>query len=139
LGTTGLYRPPLPKETRLAKAGEKMRAIKTTRPGVTWLQGPGPSDLFTLHGEGDRIEEQELTFFGRTVVINKDGGLATGLCHEGPSAGYMGKTGLLDFDTKLNPETLEGALVLLSHIPFQHPDAASISTRIRAVLTELKI
>ena len=51
LGTTGLYRPPLPRETRLAKAGEKMRQIRTSKPRVTWIQGPGPSDLFTLRDD----------------------------------------------------------------------------------------
>jgi hypothetical protein len=113
-----------------------MRLIKTSKPKVTWFQGPGPSDLFTLHADDDAIAEQELTFFGRTVVV-KSGDLTTGLCHEGGVATYMGKTGLLDFDSKLNGETLQAALVLLGHVPVEHPDLEAIATRIEKAIEEL--
>jgi hypothetical protein len=113
-----------------------MRQIRTSKPKVTWFQGPGPSDLFSLHDDADAIEEQELTFFGRTVVARKDQ-LLTGLCHEGGVATYMGKTGLLDFDTKLNGETLQAALVLLGHVPVQHPDVEAMAVRIERALSEL--
>ncbi len=136
MGTTGLYRPPLPRETKLAKAGEKMRPIRTSKPRVTWIQGPGPSDLFTLHGEDGAVEQQELTFFGRTVVLKSDD-LMTGLCHEGGVAAYMGKTGLLDFDSQVNGETLQAALVLLGHVPVSHPDVEVLATRIEAALGAL--
>ena len=113
-----------------------MRQIRTSKPLVSWIQGPGPSDLFTLHLESGAIEEQELTFFGRTVVAKTES-LVTGLCHEGGIAAYMGKTGLLDFDTKQNGETLQAALVLLGNIPIQLPDVDAIAARIEKALEDL--
>src|SRR5687767_8164332 len=113
-----------------------MRQIRTSKPLVTWLQAPGPSDLFTLHLENGAIEEQELTFFGRTVVAKSES-LVTGLCHEGGIAAYMGKTGLLDFDSKQNGETLQAALVLLGHVPFSHPDADALALRIEKAVEDL--
>jgi hypothetical protein len=136
LGTTGLYRPPLPKEARLAKAGQAMRPIRTSKPHVTWIQGPGPSDLFTLRTPEGELAEQELTFFGRTVVV-RERALMTGLCHEGGIAAYMGKTGLLDFDTKLSGETLQAALVLLGNVPIEHPDVEALAIRLETTLGEM--
>jgi hypothetical protein len=127
----------MPRDTRLSKAGEKMRQIRTSKPKVTWFQGPGPSDLFTLHDDAGAIEEQELTFFGRTVLAKKEQ-LLTGLCHEGGVATYMGKTGLLDFDSKLNAETLQAALVLLQSIPVKHSDLDAMIRRINDAVVSLE-
>jgi hypothetical protein len=92
-----------------------MRKIRSSRPDVSWLQGPGPCDLWTWLDDQGAIKEQELTFFGRTVVV-KNGQLHTGLCHESGS-GVMGKTGLLDFDTNTDTETLIAGYKILNAIP----------------------
>lgn len=116
LGTTGIYRPPMPPSERLERAGAQMRRIRTSKPGVTWLQGPGPCDFWTYKDEAGAIMEQELTFFGHTVVKRGEK-LHTGLCHEGVSASVLGKTGLLDFDRALDPVTLGGAAMVLDRVP----------------------
>jgi hypothetical protein len=115
LGTTGMYRPPIPADPRLKAAGAGMRKIRTSMPDRSWIQGPGPCDLWTWHDDQGAIKEQELTFFGRTIVI-KNGKLYTGLSHES-GGGVMGKTGLLDFDTNLDTETLIAAYKVLGSIP----------------------
>lgn len=115
-----------------------MRPIRTSKPHVTWLQGPAPSDLFTLHAPEGEILEQELTFFGRTVVFRK-GHLLTGLCHEGGIGAYMGKTGLLDFDSEESGETLQAALILLGAIPEAHEDVEALAARIEARLADLDL
>lgn len=92
-----------------------MRRIRTSKPGVVWLQSPGPVDLWTLHGEDGAPTEQELSFFNRTVVV-KDGKLYTGLAHEGVAASVYGRTALLDFDRQLDVTTLEGAKTLLADV-----------------------
>jgi hypothetical protein len=92
-----------------------MRRIRTSKPDVAWLQGPGPTDLWTWVDDAGVIKEQELTFFGRTVVW-KNGALMTGLCHEGAGAAYLGETGLLDFDSKLDGEALSAAYLVLDAI-----------------------
>lgn len=115
MGTTGLFRPPLPPAARLSRAGAQMRRIRTAKPGVVWLQSPGPCDLWTLHGEDGQPTEQELSFFNRTVVV-KDGQLYTGLAHEGVAASVYGRTALLDFDRQLDVTTLEGARTLLADV-----------------------
>lgn len=61
----------------------------------------------------------------------------TGLCHEGGIAAYMGKTGLLDFDTKLSGETLQAALVLLGNVPIEHPDVEALAIRLETTLGEM--
>jgi hypothetical protein len=110
-----MYRPPVPSEARLVAAGKGMRKIRTAKPGVTWLQGH-PADLWSWAEPSGAIKEQELTFFGRTIVRRNDD-LMTGLCHEGGSASYLGKTGLLDFDSKIDGDTLVAAYLLLRAIP----------------------
>lgn len=115
VGTTGLFRPPLPPAARLSRAGAQMRRIRTSKPGVVWLQAPGPCDLWTLNDEDGAPKEQELSFFNRTVVL-KDGQLYTGLAHEGVAASVYGRTALLDFDRQLDIMTLEGAQALLSDV-----------------------
>ena len=114
MGTTGIYRPPIPSDPRLKAAGAGMRRIRTSRADVSWLQGPGPCDLWTWHDDQGAIKEQELTFFGRTVVL-KGAKLHSGLSHES-GGGVMGKTGLLDFDTNLDAETLIAAYKVLEAI-----------------------
>lgn len=91
-----------------------MRRIRTSKANVTWLQGPGPTDLWTW-SEGSGAK-QELTFFGRTVVL-ESGSMMTGLCHEGGGAAYLGKTGLIAIDTRLDLETLSAAYLVLASIP----------------------
>jgi hypothetical protein len=116
LGTTGMYRPPVPSTLRLIQAGGAMRQIRTAKPDVTWLQGPGPTDLFTWTGPDGQIIEQELTYFGRSVVARGET-ITTGLCDEGGRGSYQGKTGLLSFDTKHDRETLTAAFVVLDAFP----------------------
>jgi hypothetical protein len=111
-----MYRPPIPNERGLRAAGEAMRQIKTSKPDVSWIQGPGPTDLWTWIDEMGAIKEQELTFFGRTVLLRKDQ-VVTGLCHEGQTGAYHGKTGLIDFDTKVDSDTLTAASIVLAAIP----------------------
>ena len=112
-----------------------MRRIRTSKPGVVWLQGPGPCDLWTYSDESEAVQAHELTFFGRTVVW-REGRLLTGLCHEGVAASYTGSTGLLDFDRAVDPETLEGADRLLESIPeaVHTPATRSFRGAIRAAL-----
>jgi hypothetical protein len=109
-----MYRPPLPAEARLSDAGRGMRRIRTSKPNVSWLQGPGPCDLWTWREDSGVILEQELTFFGRTVVL-KNHQLVTGLCHEG-AGGYVGRMGVLHFDSKVDVDTLKAAAIVLEHI-----------------------
>lgn len=116
LGTTGMYRPPVPSDARLVAAGSALRQIKTSKPDVTWLQGPGPTDLFTWTEENGAIKEQELTFFGRTVLARAES-MTTGLCDEGGRGAYPGKTGLITFDTKLDGDTLAAAYIVLDAVP----------------------
>jgi hypothetical protein len=112
LGTTGMYRPPVPSDARLVAAGAAMRQIRTSKPEMSWLQGPGPTDLFTWVGESGEIKEQELTFFGRSVLA-RGGSMTTGLCDEGGRGAYQGKTGILSFDTKIDADTLAAAYIVL--------------------------
>lgn len=96
-------------------AGAGMRKIRSSRPDVVWIQGPGPCDLFTwLNGQGG-VKEQELTFFGRTIVW-KTGKLLTGLCHEA-GAGVLGESGLLDYDSVHDPLTLNAGKMILATMP----------------------
>lgn len=129
-----MYRPPIPADPRLKAAGAGMRRIRTSRPDVSWLQGPGPCDLWTWHDDQGAIKEQELTFFGRTLVV-RHGKLHSGLSHEG--GGVMGKTGLLDFDTNLDADTLLAAYKVLSEIPpaARSPDVESL---VRSLVSELQ-
>jgi len=112
-----------------------MRRIRSSRPDVSWLQGPGPCDLWTWVDERGAIKEQELTFFGRTVV-SKGGKLATGLCRD-DGAGVLGKTGLLDFDTNLDVEAVLAAYKILVAIPeaARTPAVAELSSTIAAELS----
>lgn len=98
-----------------------MRRIRSSKPGVSWLQGPGATDLWTWLSDTGEIEEQELTFFGRTVVFRNQN-LMTGLSDERGDA-YFGKTGLLAFDRLLDRDTLRAAYVILTKIPPAQQDA----------------
>jgi hypothetical protein len=111
-----MYRPPLPPEPRLRASGGAMRLIRTTKPHLAWLQGPGPSDLWTWTDENGEVKEQELTFFGRTVVW-RQGLILTGLSHESDAAGVFGRSGQLDFDSRPDAHTLAAALQILEAIP----------------------
>ncbi len=92
-----------------------MRRIRTSKPDVAWIQGPGPCDLFTWLNDQGGVKEQELTFFGRTIVW-KGGKLLTGLCHEA-GAGVLGKTGLLDYDSVSDQLTLHAGKLILEAMP----------------------
>jgi hypothetical protein len=116
VGTTGMYRPPVPSDARLVTAAHAVRRIKTSKRDVTWLQGPGPTDLFTWIEENGAIKEQELTFFGRTILARGES-MTTGLCDEGGRGAYQGKTGLITFDTKLDGDTLAAAYIILDALP----------------------
>jgi hypothetical protein len=114
-----------------------MRRIRTSKPGVTWLQGPGPCDFWTYSDSDGAILEQELTFFGHTVVKRGDE-LHTGLCHEGVAASVMGKTGLLDLDRVLDPITLGGAVTVLDRVPdrFRSDGVERFIAAVRAALDD---
>ena len=111
-----------------------MRRIRSREAQVLWLQGPGPCDLWTWL-EGDQLREQELTFFGLTVV-HKPSGLRTGVCHEGDASADMDQAGLLDFDTSPKEETLRAAHVLLAAVPKQarHPQLQQLQLEIERAL-----
>lgn len=130
-----MYRPPVPSDPRLKAAGSGMRRIRTSRADVSWLQGPGPCDLWTWHDDQGAIKEQELTFFGRTIVLKLDR-LHSGLSHES-GGGVMGKTGLLDFDTNLDTDTLVAAYKVLKSIPAasRSPEVESLEKSIGDALT----
>ncbi len=108
--------PPLPSEERLSALGARMRRIRSRRPQVSWLQGPGPVDLWTWVDDAQRVVEQEFTFCGRTVVFRR-GQLLTGRCLEGSEASDAGRDNLLDFDLEPDPETLAAARTLAHAIP----------------------
>lgn len=99
----------------LAHTGAQMRRIKSQKEGLIWLQGPGPSDLWTWFEDGE-LKAQELTFLGLTVVHQNDR-LRTGVCDEDPHSADMDQLGLLDFDPSPKGETLRAALALLKAIP----------------------
>jgi hypothetical protein len=133
-----MYRPPIPSKARLEAAGGAMRLIRTSKPDVSWIQGPGPADLWTWTETDGAIKEQELTFFGRTV-LKRSGQLLTGLCHEGQTGAYHGKTGLIDFDARLDADTLSAAAILIDAIPVQvrGPAVEVLREAIRASLSGL--
>lgn len=135
MGTTGLYRPPLPPKARLERAGAQLRRIRTSKPGMVWLQAPGPCDFMTYTDESGATAEQELAFFNHTVVRRGDH-LYTGLSHEGGRASVYGRTGLLDFDRQLDPVTLEAAVTLLSEVreAVRTPSLEAFLAAIRAAL-----
>lgn len=118
-----MYRPPLPPEPRLTGAGGAMRQIRTSKPNLLWLQGPGPTDFWTWTDETGAVQEHELTFFNRTVVW-RAGQILTGLSHDGYEAGVLGRSGQLDFDTRLDPLTLSASLIVLGSIPASLRSAA---------------
>ena len=136
VGTTGLFRPPLPSAARLAETGATLRRIRTSQAPIPGSQGPGPTDLWTWREASGAVKEQELTFFGRTVV-RRGAALLTGLCHEGSAGAFIGKTGLLDFDREADTETLEAARVLLETVrPEARDDAVeALLGAVRAALT----
>lgn len=137
MGTTGTYRPPIPSDGRLLQAGSGMRQIRTSKPDLLWLQGPGPVDFWTWTDPAGAIREQELTFFGRTIVRRNET-LMTGLCHEGAGPMSGGRMGLLDFDRDLDGETLAAGDRILGAIPnCEEPAVADLTRVVRDALSLL--
>jgi hypothetical protein len=91
-----------------------MRWIRSGRPSLAWLQGPGPSDLWIWTDETG-AQTLELSFYGRTIV-SRPGSLQTGLHHHAESSPYARETGLVELDPSLREDTLRAGLALLESL-----------------------
>jgi hypothetical protein len=76
-------RPPTGAE--LSRTGAALRRIRTSRVGLDWVQGPGPTDIWVWQADGG--DHVEMSFFGR-CVLHRSAGLSTGLLREGGGTPY---------------------------------------------------
>jgi hypothetical protein len=106
--------PSVPTGSRLQLTGDQMRWVRSGRPNLAWLQGPGPSDLWVWTEPVGRTIE--LSFYGRTVLL-RPSGVQTGICNHAESSPYARETGLVEFDLAPRRETLLAAIQLLEALP----------------------
>lgn len=116
MGTTGLHRPPLPPPEHIAHVAKQARRIRTRREGLTWVQAPGPIDVWIWADDAGAHRATELSFFGRTALY-RAGQLTTGLWEGEARTPIPAEAERYWVDRERDAETLSAAATLLQHLP----------------------